>query len=139
MSAPSFLDRPAARLVALGVLLLVAASLAFMHRDDLFPPPPAATIADDPVARCLAERAAGIEQMLADGVIDEAQAGQFKGRAAALCAPRAARAGEFIGRLAGSSPRSSGGKSDSCRTGPSPMTNAYSMAFCSSRTLPGKS
>lgn len=85
MREPSFLDRPAARLVALGVLLLVAASLAFMHRDDLFPPPPAATLADDPVARCLAERAAGIEQMLAEGVIDEAQARQFKGRAAALC------------------------------------------------------
>ena len=86
MSKPgdsSFLDGKAARLVALGVLLVVAALLLRIHWDDLFPPP--AGYFDDPVAICMAARAADIDKMLADGVIDEGQAQQFKGRAQALC------------------------------------------------------
>lgn len=81
----SALDRPVARAVALGVVLCVAAALAYMHRDDLFPPPPAAVALDDPVALCLAARAKDIDQMRTDGVIDEAQASLFKSRAEALC------------------------------------------------------
>ena len=81
----STLDRPLARIGALGVFLCAAAALAFMHRDDLFPPEPAAIAADDPVALCLAARAADIDKMRADGVIDEAQATLFKSRAEALC------------------------------------------------------
>jgi hypothetical protein len=81
----SALDRPVARLAALGVLLCVAAALAYMHRDDLFPPPAAAVALDDPVAKCMAARAKDIDQMRTDGVIDDAQASLFKNRAEALC------------------------------------------------------
>ena len=85
MSATSFLDRPAARLIALGVVALVVASLGYIHRDDLFPPEPAAVIADDLVARCFAQRSAEIDQMLAEDVINQDQSSQFKGRAEAFC------------------------------------------------------
>lgn len=81
----SFLDGAGARLVALGVILAVGAVLLRIHWFDLFPPPQAVLDPDDPVALCLAARAADIDKMLADGVIDEQQAGQFKGRAEALC------------------------------------------------------
>ena len=81
----AFLDRPAARGVAALLLLLVAASLGWIHRDDLFPPEKAAVPADDPVALCVAQRAADIDQMLADGVIQADQATLFKSRAEALC------------------------------------------------------
>ncbi|MGF1631605.1 MAG: hypothetical protein ACFCUT_19185 [Kiloniellaceae bacterium] len=81
-----FLDRPAARLCALGVALLMAAALAFMHRDDLFPPEAAhGPAADDPVARCLAERAVDIDKLQAEGTITAQQAELFKSRAEALC------------------------------------------------------
>lgn len=81
-----FLDRPVARLCAIGVALLMAAALAFMHRDDLFPPQAAGGhAAADPVARCLAERGVGIDKMLADGTITREQAELFKSRAEALC------------------------------------------------------
>src|SRR3546814_13688711 len=80
-----FLDRPAARLCAVGVALLTAVPLAVMHRDDLFPPERAAVNADDPVARCLAERGVDIDKMAADGTITRQQAELFKGRAEALC------------------------------------------------------
>jgi len=81
----SFLDRPIARFCAVGVALLMGAALAFMHRDDLFPPEQAAMDANDPVARCFAERAADIEKMVAEGTINAQQAALFKGRAEALC------------------------------------------------------
>lgn len=80
-----FLDRPVARLCAVGVALLMAAALAFMHRDDLFPQVAVGPAADDPVARCFAERATGIDRMAADGTISGEQAALFKSRAEALC------------------------------------------------------
>jgi hypothetical protein len=84
--AVHFLDRPAARLCALGVALLMAAALAFMHRDDLFPPQAArGPAADDPVVRCLAERAVDIDRLQAEGTITAQQAELFKSRAEALC------------------------------------------------------
>ena len=83
---PAVLDRPTARLAALGVFLCAALALAWIHRDDLMPPQAAATrAADDPVALCLAARAKDIDQMRADNVINEDQAALFKGRAEALC------------------------------------------------------
>lgn len=81
----SFLDRPLARFCAVGVALLMAAVLAFMHRDDLFPPERAAMSPDDPVARCLAERAEDIDRMAAEGTVTAQQAELFKSRAEALC------------------------------------------------------
>ncbi len=84
-SQVSFLDRPVARFCALGVALLMAAALAFMHRDDIFPPEQAAADPDDPVALCFAERAKDIDALLAEGTINAQQADLFKNRAEALC------------------------------------------------------
>ncbi|MCH8998476.1 MAG: hypothetical protein IID48_09470, partial [Proteobacteria bacterium] len=79
----SALDRPPARVAAFGVFLLAVGALAWMHRDDIFPPE--VVPADDPVARCVAERWAGIDGMVADGTVDTARAEPFKARAEALC------------------------------------------------------
>ena len=78
-----FLDRPAARVVAFFVLLLCVASLAYLHRDDLFPKPEnAAARADgDPAAPCIEERFAEIDAMVTEGTIKTAQADLFKQRA----------------------------------------------------------
>ncbi len=54
-----------------------------MHRDDIVPPEK--TAADDPVARCVAGRWAGIDEMVNDGTVDAARAELFKARAEALC------------------------------------------------------
>ena len=81
----SALDRPVARLAALGVAVLAALALVYIHRDDLFPPEAGAADAADPVALCMAERSADIDGMVADGTIDEARAALFKSRAEALC------------------------------------------------------
>jgi hypothetical protein len=83
----SFLDRPAARVVALIVLLLCVASLAYLHRNDIFPKPEsvAAAAEGDPAAPCIEERFADIEKMLTDGTIENAQADLFKQRAEAMC------------------------------------------------------
>ena len=87
---PSALDRPAARWIAVAVALAGAAALGTIHRDDLFPSEEAAApAADDPFQACLAQRRADIEQMQADGVIDENQARLFLGRAEALCQDQA--------------------------------------------------
>ncbi len=84
--ADSVLDRPIARVVAFGVFLLAMAALAWINRDFLFPPEDVAKpAADDPVARCVAERAVGIDQMLKDGTIDAGRAALFKSRAEAFC------------------------------------------------------
>ena len=87
----SALDGLAARLVALAVLILAAAVIVWLNREVLFPTMmsgagtsvPAA--ADSPAALCLEERAAGIQDMLDDGTIDEGQAALFTSRAEALC------------------------------------------------------
>jgi len=80
----SALDRPLAR--GLAALLFVAclALLGWLERERLFPSEVAAD-ADDPVQLCIAERAAGIDGMLAEGVIEAPQAELFKARAAAMC------------------------------------------------------
>ncbi len=88
----SALDGPLARLCAAGVLVLVAVLLVYVHRDDLFPPETAAVAADDPVARCFAQRAADIDQMQAEDTISPAQAELFKDRALALCQAQAGQA-----------------------------------------------
>ena len=88
------LDGLAARAAALLVLLLVVAGIGWLHRDSLFPAEQAAApAADDPVAQCLAERAKGIDEMLAQGTIDEGQATLFKSRAEALCQAQHGKSG----------------------------------------------
>ncbi len=72
-----------ARFAAFGVFLLAAGVLAWMHRDDLFPPE--ATMADDQVALCVAERSAVIGRMVADGTVDAGRAARFTARAEAIC------------------------------------------------------
>ena len=96
-SAPTGRDSPldglAARLAALLVLLLVVACIVWLNRDSLFPSEQAEAPADDPVALCLAERAVGIDKMLAEGTIDEGQAELFKSRAEALCQAQVGQSG----------------------------------------------
>jgi hypothetical protein len=84
-SRDSFLDRPAARVAALGVALLCIAILAWLHRADLYPVAFAPDAAADPFAQCIAERAAEIDRMVSEGVIDQARAELFKSRAEAMC------------------------------------------------------
>ena len=84
------LDGPAARVAALAVFLLMAGALGWFHRDDIFPPD-AAALADNPIARCIAERWAGIDQMTAEDTIDAARAKLFKARAEALCRSQAGK------------------------------------------------
>ncbi len=79
----SALDRPPARVAAFGVFLMAVGALAWMHRDDIFPPE--AVPADDPVALCVAGRWAGIDEMVEDGTVDTVRAVLFKARAEALC------------------------------------------------------
>jgi hypothetical protein len=81
----SFLDRPVARLAALGVVLLCLAILAWLHRADLYPAAFAPEAAADPFAQCFAARAAEIDGMVSEGVIDQARAELFKSRADAMC------------------------------------------------------
>ena len=90
-TATAFLDRPIARLCALGIAISVVAFLGYLHRDDLFPPEVDALAAQDPVALCLAPRAADIDEMQAEGTITEAQAALFKERAKALCQAQTAQ------------------------------------------------
>ena len=79
-----FLDRPIARALAGLVFLACLAVLVYLERERLWQVADQSA-ADDPVARCFAERAEDIDQMVADNVIDEAQAEQFKSRAEAMC------------------------------------------------------
>ena len=81
----SRLDGPIARIAAIGVIVVVAGVLGAIHWEDFFPPPQAQTAADDPVALCFAERAKDIDNMLAEGLIDESRSELFKQRAAAMC------------------------------------------------------
>jgi hypothetical protein len=80
------LDRPSARVVAVGVALSALAVLAVIHRDDLMPMMAGASVAaDDPLSRCIAEHHATIDKGIADGVFKPDQAALFKQRAEALC------------------------------------------------------
>jgi len=83
---PHPLDRPAARVVAVAVMLAAAGALAAVHRDDLSllladsPAGPA-----DPLARCIAQHHATIDKGIADGVFGAEQAALFKQRAEGMC------------------------------------------------------
>lgn len=80
----SALDGWAAKGIAVAVALSAAGVIAYVHRETLFPQA-AEPAAEDPFQRCITERAAEIDKMAADGVIDGAQAALFKSRAEALC------------------------------------------------------
>ena len=82
---PHPLDRPSARLAALAVLAATVALLAHIHRNDLWPTPATADAAPSAFTACLAARRVTIDRMLAEAVIDAAQAALFTRRAEALC------------------------------------------------------
>lgn len=87
------LDGMAARGVAILVFFACAGTLAYIHRDDLFPDaPPVAAQADDPFARCFAKRSADIASMQKEGAIKLAQAALFRTRAEAMCRDQARKA-----------------------------------------------
>lgn len=65
--------------------LLCVAGLAWLHRADLWPARFGPQAADDPFTRCFAERAAEIDGMVGDGLIDQERATLFKSRAQAMC------------------------------------------------------
>jgi hypothetical protein len=79
-----FLDRPIARVLAAVVFLGCIAALFYLERERLWQVADQSA-ADDPFARCFAERAEDIDQMVAENAIDEAQAELFKSRAEAMC------------------------------------------------------
>lgn len=79
-----FLDRPIARVLAALVFVGCLAALAWLERERLWHAA-GQSAADDPFARCFAERAAQIDRMQADGVVQAAQAELFKTRAEAMC------------------------------------------------------
>ena len=91
---PALLDRPAARLAALGIAAAALAVLAWYHRAVILPPDPAA--ADSPAQAafrdCFEPRAARLAASLESGELTQAQAAQFSARAEAFCADRAKRA-----------------------------------------------
>jgi hypothetical protein len=89
----AFLDRPIARVLAAVVCLGCIAALAYLERERLWQAGPDQRVADDPFARCLAERAAQIDRMRSEGMIETAQAELFKTRAEAMCRAETAGAG----------------------------------------------
>ena len=79
----SFLDRPIARALAAVVFLACVGALVYLERERLWQA--TEQRADDPYARCFAERAGEIDRMVAENVIDQSQAELFKSRAEAMC------------------------------------------------------
>ena len=82
-------DGPMGRGVALLVLLGTLGMIGWLHAESLFPPDPetgeAAAGGNEALALCISKRAGDIDRMLADGTINDSQAGLFKQRAEALC------------------------------------------------------
>ena len=90
----SFLDRPIARVLAGIVFLGCVAALVYIERERLWPTAADERAADDPFARCFAERAAQIDRMQDEGLIEPAQAELFKIRAEAMCRAEAQGPGD---------------------------------------------
>ena len=82
---PPVLDRPVARGLAVLVFLGCVVALVYIERERLWHAAADQSAADEPFARCFAERAAEIDRMVAENLIEEAQAELFKTRAEAMC------------------------------------------------------
>lgn len=86
LPAPHFLDRPAARALAVLCFFLAAAGLAYIHREDLLGPRAAAAKPESgPFAACMAERTAAIDAMAREGAVKAEQEALFRSRAEAMC------------------------------------------------------
>lgn len=83
--SPHPLDRPAARLVAVAVMLAAFGALGVIHRDDLTAWLAGPVVKDDPLARCISEHHGTIDKGVTDGIFTPEQAALFKSRAEALC------------------------------------------------------
>ena len=83
-----WLDRWPARLTAAVVLVGCIALLAYIHWRDISPEMAEMPSAADPSAACIAARHGEVDQMLADGVIDEFRVASFKARAEDFCRSR---------------------------------------------------
>ena len=88
-----FLERPVARVLAAVVFLGCVATLVYLEREHLWQAAADQSAADDPFARCFAERAGDIDRMRAENVIEQAQAELFKSRAEAMCRAAVAESG----------------------------------------------
>lgn len=84
-SSPSFLDSPLARLLAVGVAVASVALLLYINRADFLPASEVVSAEDNAYQACVNERHGQIDEMIRDGVVDDAQASLFKSRAEALC------------------------------------------------------
>jgi len=84
---PSFVDGPGARVIAVLVILSCVAILAYLHRETLFPgeQPLAAAAGNPQLAACLTERIGAVDEMKAQGIVNETQYADFRGRAEAFC------------------------------------------------------
>jgi hypothetical protein len=80
-----FLDGAIARVCAAVVALGCVAALVYLERERLWRAAADQRAADDPFTRCFAERAGEIDRMIAENVIEQAQAELFKSRAEAMC------------------------------------------------------
>lgn len=78
----SVLDRPVARICALGVATLAVAALLAIHWDDLFG---GETISDPRVAACVEQRTGEIDSLIERGKLDAAQAEDLRARALSFC------------------------------------------------------
>jgi hypothetical protein len=87
------LDGRGARLVAVLVALAVAALLAYINWDDFFPPERTASPEEAAFLQCMAERAAGIDELVRQQAITAEQETLFRSRAEALCRAQTAPAG----------------------------------------------
>jgi hypothetical protein len=82
-SKAAFLDRPLARGLAFLVFLASIGAIVWLEPPRLFP---SQVAANDPVARCIAERSAQIDDLVTKGRIQAGQAGLLKSRASEMCA-----------------------------------------------------
>jgi hypothetical protein len=83
----SFVDGPGARFVAVLVILVCGAALAYLHREALFSldETPAAAAGNPQLAACFAERFGAVDKMQAEGIVNEAQYAAFRAHAEAFC------------------------------------------------------
>lgn len=86
-SQPGFLDRPAARGLAVAVAVVTAGILVWIHRAEILPGYASRKLSPEEraYAACYDQRARDIDDMKTNGTITAQQASLFKSRAQAMC------------------------------------------------------